>query len=76
MPSIYPWRNRSRTWFADGVVKYHRTVESYVRSVLNAGLTLVNLIEWGPTAEQLAAHPEWAVEGLRPPFLIVAAERR
>lgn len=66
---------RSRTWFADGVIKYHRTVQTYVGAVLNAGLQLVDLTEWGPTPEQLKANPEWVAEGLRPPFLLIAAQQ-
>jgi hypothetical protein len=31
--------------------------------------------EWGPTDAQIAAHPEWADERQRPPFLLVAAQR-
>jgi len=29
--------------------------------------------EWGASAEQIAAHPEWANEDQRPSFLLVAA---
>ena len=66
---------RTRNWFADGVVKYHRSIETYVASVLRAGLVLTDLVEWGPTDEQLTANPDWVVEGLRPPFLLVGADR-
>jgi hypothetical protein len=56
-----------------GVVKYHRTVASYVNSLLAHGFQLVRLEEWGPTQAQIAAHPEWADEVHRPPFLLVSA---
>jgi hypothetical protein len=54
-------------------VKYHRTVASYVNSLLAQGFHLVRLEEWGPNQEQIAEHPEWADEVHRPPFLLLAA---
>jgi 2-polyprenyl-3-methyl-5-hydroxy-6-metoxy-1,4-benzoquinol methylase len=67
---------RRTHWFVDGVVKYHRTVETYVNTLLDAGLALVRLEE--PEAESpvvLAEHPEWREERRRPPFLLLAADR-
>jgi hypothetical protein len=45
-----------------------------VNSLLAHGFHLVHLEEWGPTREQIAAHPEWADEVHRPPFLLLAAQ--
>ena len=59
---------------SDGVQKYHRTVASYVRAVRSAGLRLVDLVEWGPSDDLLAAHPEWVADAVRPAFLLVAAD--
>jgi SAM-dependent methyltransferase len=66
---------RRTHWFVDGVVKYHRTVETYVNGLLEAGLRLVRLEE--PEAEPalLADKPEWRDERRRPPFLLLAADR-
>lgn len=64
---------RTTDWLAPGVVKQHRTIETYVRSIRRAGLVLDELVEWGPTIEQLATHPEWAGERDRPAFLLLAA---
>jgi SAM-dependent methyltransferase len=67
---------RRTRWFVDGVVKYHRTVETYVNGLLDAGLRLVRLEE--PEAEDptlLAEKPEWREERRRPPFLLLAAAR-
>lgn len=66
---------RTTTWFVDGVVKQHRTVGSYVNALVRSGLQVVHLEEWGPTDEQIAANPEWAVERQRPPFLLIAAKK-
>ena len=48
---------------------------TYVNALVAAGFALTHLDEWGPSAEQVAAHPEWANERQRPPFLLVAARR-
>jgi SAM-dependent methyltransferase len=67
---------RRTRWFVDGVVKYHRTIETYVNGLLDAGLTLARLEE--PEAESaalLAARPEMREERRRPPFLLLAADR-
>ena len=66
---------RRTDWLAKGVVKHHRSIATVVQALLGAGLRLVQLVEWGPDAAQIAAHPEWAVERDRPPFLLVAADR-
>ena len=66
---------RRTRWFVDGVVKYHRTVETYVNALLDAGLRLVRLEE--PEADEavLAEKPEWREERRCPPFLLLAADR-
>jgi SAM-dependent methyltransferase len=66
---------RTTNWLADGVVKQHRTIGTYLTLLLQAGFTITHVEEWGPTAEQIAAKPEWAVERDRPPFLLVGARR-
>jgi SAM-dependent methyltransferase len=66
---------RSTDWLAKGVVKQHRTVATYLNLLIEAGFTITRVVEWGPGPEQIAAHPEWADEVERPPFLLVAARR-
>ena len=66
---------RVTDWLAPGVVKQHRTVATYLRLLLASGFTIVDIAEWGPSPEQIQAHPEWRVEVHRPPFLLVAATR-
>ena len=65
---------RRTDWLAPGVIKYHRGIGTMVSALLAAGFVLTHLVEWGPDATQIAAHPEWAVERERPSFLLVAAE--
>lgn len=64
---------RTTNWLAPGVVKQHRTIASYVQSLVAAGFTLTDLVEWGPSSHQIEEVPEWAVELERPFFLLVAA---
>ena len=66
---------RATRWFVDGVVKYHRTVETYVGALLDAGFALAYLGEPVPTSEALAARPALANEVRRPPFLVLKAAR-
>lgn len=64
---------RSTDWLAKGVIKQHRGIGTYLDILLKCGFTLSRLVEWGPTAAQIAEHPEWAAELDRPPFLLVSA---
>ncbi|MBV9735075.1 MAG: class I SAM-dependent methyltransferase [Acidisphaera sp.] len=66
---------RRTDWLAPGVIKQHRTVGTYLNTLLRAGFALSHVEEWGPTAEQIAARPELAAERERPAFLLVAARR-
>jgi SAM-dependent methyltransferase len=67
---------RATSWFVDGVLKYHRTTETYVNTLLDAGLTLRRLLEPEPTPESIAARPDLAEQRRRPPFLVLAADQR
>lgn len=66
---------RTTDWFAPGVIKQHRTVSTYLNSLIKAGFVLTYIDDWGPNVEQIAEHPEWADEQHRPAFLIVAARK-
>jgi len=66
---------RRTRWFVDGVVKHHRTVETYVNALLDAGLRLVRLDEPEADPAALAGKPEWREERRRPRFLLLAADR-
>ncbi len=66
---------RITNWLAPGVIKQHRMIGTYLRLLLASGLCILHLEEWAPSLEQIAAHPDWANERERPPFLIVACDR-
>jgi ubiquinone/menaquinone biosynthesis C-methylase UbiE len=64
---------RSTDWLAEGVIKQHRTLATYMNMLIRLGFSISHVDEWGPTEEQIAAQPNWADERQRPPFLLVAA---
>ncbi|RYE30439.1 MAG: class I SAM-dependent methyltransferase [Hyphomicrobiales bacterium] len=66
---------RVNNWLAEGVVKRHRTIGSYLDLLLGAGFRLDRLVEWAPSPEQVANEPGWARERERPFFLLLAASR-
>jgi SAM-dependent methyltransferase len=66
---------RSTNWFADGVIKQHRTIGTTLNTLIDAGFSIRHVEEFAPTTEQIAAAPELAEEVERPMMLIVAAER-
>jgi SAM-dependent methyltransferase len=66
---------RRTRWFVDGVVKYHRTIETYVNVLLESGLVLARLEEPEAEGALLADRPALREERRRPPFLLLAADR-
>jgi SAM-dependent methyltransferase len=67
---------RTTNWLADGVVKHHRTIGTYLNGLIAAGFVIDHVEEWRPTDAQIAAEPELRQELERPMFLLVGARRR
>ena len=72
------WREgkRETRWFVDGVIKHHRTVETYVMGFLSAGFALTALREPLPIEGGETAVAELDLHRRRPPFLLLAGDRR
>src|SRR5882672_860712 len=66
---------RTSDWLAKGVVKQHRTLATMLNLLAEAGFVVGHVEEWGPTREQMAAHPEWRIEHRQPSFLLVSVRR-
>jgi SAM-dependent methyltransferase len=66
---------RESMWFVDGVIKYHRTVETYVNGLIDAGLTVKRLTEPEATAEAMTARPDLVETRRCPVFLLLAGEK-
>jgi SAM-dependent methyltransferase len=66
---------RETDWLAKGVIKHHRTIETLLNGLSEAGFALERLVEYQPSPELLAERPELAVELKRPMFLLIRARR-
>jgi SAM-dependent methyltransferase len=66
---------RSRDWLAKGVVKYHRTLGTWVNTLLRVGFEIVALDEFRPSDAQIAALPSLAEELERPMFFLMSVRR-
>ena len=54
------------------VVKYHRTLATYLNMIIDAGFVITRLSEPQPTQEMLNKHPDMRDETRRPMFLLIA----
>lgn len=66
---------RRTDWFAEGVVKHHRTIGTTLNLLIRSGFVLRHVEEWRPSDADLAANPSLAEEMDRPMMLLVAADR-
>jgi SAM-dependent methyltransferase len=66
---------RETDWLAKGVIKHHRTIETLLAGLTEAGLGFERLVEYHPSPELLAQRPELTVELERPMFLMIKARR-
>ncbi len=64
---------RVGNWIVDGVVKYHRTLETYINSLIDNGFRIVRVTEPGVAEEYMNLRPDFRDESRRPPFLFVKA---
>lgn len=75
LDSYFDEGERVTDWLAPGVIKQHRTIESYVRGFGAGGFAVTRLIEWHPSALDLAQHPEWSEFDEHPSFLLLRGDR-
>src|SRR5262249_4288256 len=66
---------REHTWFVAGVRRYHRTIETLLNALVEAGLSIGRVVEPAPSGEWLRARTGMADERRRPMFLLVRADR-
>ena len=66
---------RRHHWFVAGVIKYHRTVETYVNTLLDAGFGLARLLEPQVSGRWRERRPDLMDSARRPPVLVVAAKK-
>jgi len=66
---------RRTDWLAKGVLKHHRTIGTTVNTLIRSGFAIRELVEFAPSAEQIAENSDLAEELERPMMLLVAAQR-
>lgn len=66
---------RERTWFVDGVVKYHRTISTIINTLIAHGLTIEQMLEPLPDSEAIQKLPSLEKEHRRPSFLLIRARK-
>jgi SAM-dependent methyltransferase len=66
---------RETDWLGARVVKFHRTVEDYVRLIQSTGFRLESLREPGPAIERFTSQDEFRRRQRIPLFLLLSATR-
>jgi SAM-dependent methyltransferase len=64
---------RHTSWFVDDVIKYHRSVETYVNTLIDKGFTIVRLLEPEAEKEDIRKRPDLRQESRRPTFMLLSA---
>lgn len=66
---------RNTKFLTENVIKYHRTISTYINDVITAGFTIKAVKEPMPSDEMLKNVSEMRDENRRPMFLIILAEK-
>jgi SAM-dependent methyltransferase len=64
---------RHTQWFTDDVIKYHRSVETYVNTLIDKGFTIVRLIEPEASEDAIRERPDLRQESRCPTFMMISA---
>jgi SAM-dependent methyltransferase len=62
---------RQTNWLTDNVIKYHRTMATYVNTLIKSGFRITTLEEPHPAPD--ITEPDVQDQSRRPPFLVIAA---
>jgi 2-polyprenyl-3-methyl-5-hydroxy-6-metoxy-1,4-benzoquinol methylase len=67
---------RSTDWFVNGVIKYHRTIETYVMTLVRAGFEILHLAK--PTSSEtfIKQNPSLQLHSRRPPILLIKTRKK
>ncbi len=74
--NYYSEGRRDALFLGEHVVKYHRTLDSYINGLLSNGFVINGFAEPRPTERMLAEIPEMRDEMRRPMMLIISAVKR
>lgn len=67
---------RKAIFLGEEVIKYHKTLTTYLNSLLNNGFELINIVEPQPNEQMLASIDSMKDELRRPMMLIVKARKK
>ena len=66
---------RNTTFLTENVIKYHRTVSTYINDLIHNGFKINAVMEPMPTEEMVKNVPGMKDENRRPMFLIISVEK-
>ena len=66
---------RETTFLTNNVKKYHRTISTYINTLINTGFMIKLVKESIPSEEMLRSNPEMKDELRRPMFLMISAQK-
>lgn len=67
--------SRQANFLGEQVTKYHKTLTTYINTLLENGFQLTKLVEPQPDPRLLEKYPEYSDELRRPMFLLIAAKK-
>ena len=66
---------RTAIFLGQELIKYHRTLDTYVNGLLRNGFNICGFVEPSPEEQMLAQNPDWKEELRRPMMLIIASTK-
>jgi SAM-dependent methyltransferase len=66
---------RKTSFLGQEVLKYHRTLDTYMNGLLNNGFNINGFVEPKPEEQMLAQDPDWEEELRRPMMLIISSTK-
>jgi len=76
---IYNYRDEhafKQKWFVENVIKYHRTIATYINTLIEHDFSIKKVVEPMPDESLIKLRPEFAIHKIRPPLLIIAAVKQ
>jgi SAM-dependent methyltransferase len=67
---------RKAIFLGKEVIKYHRTLNTYINGLLSHGFHINGFVEPSPEAQMLAQNPDWQEELRRPMMLIISSTKK
>lgn len=76
MDSYFSEGVRKAVFLGEEVMKYHKTLTTYVNGLLQNGFELLELVEPQPDPGLLEAYPEIMRDELRRPMMLLVSARK